>query len=357
MRVAVLGAGVIGLAVAWRCSRRGVQVTVHDPDPGRAAAWVAAGMLGPVTEVHYGEEALLGLNLESARRWPSFAAELAADSGLEPGYVRCGTLSVARDADDLAAYDEVYAYLVELGLEVERLSARAVRRVEPALTPGVRGGFFVAGDHQVDNRRLLRALRRACDARGVGFTVDAPEGADALAAVDTDVVVVAAGWRSGELVPGLPVRPVKGQILRLRATSRAVLPTHVLRGLDVYLVPRGDEVVVGATVEEAGADTTVRAGAVHQLLRDAWELVPGVAEAGLVECGVGLRPGTPDNAPIIGAVDDRTIVATGHHRNGILLAPVTADAISELLATGSVPAVAASFGPDRFTRPEAGTCV
>lgn len=357
MRVAVLGAGVIGLAVAWRCGQRGLRVTVHDPDPGRAAAWVAAGMLAPVTEVHYGEEGLLGLNLDSARRWPGFAADLASDSGIDPGYLRCGTLSVARDADDLAAHDEVHAYLVELGLEVDRLTGRAIRRMEPALAPGVRGGFFVAGDHQVDNRRFLRALRGACRARGVRFAADGPDVADGVAALDTDVVVVAAGWRSGNLVPGLPVRPVKGQILRLGATPRALLPTHVLRGLDVYVVPRGDEVVVGATVEEAGADTTVRAGAVHELLRDAWELVPGVAEAELVECGVGLRPGTPDNAPIIGAVDDRTIVATGHYRNGILLAPVTADAISELLTTGTVPAVAAGFGPGRFASPEAGLCV
>jgi glycine oxidase len=350
--VAVLGGGAIGLAVAWRCARRGLQVTVHDPDPQQAAAWVAAGMLGPVTEVHYGEEALLALNLDSARRWPGFAAELADDAGADPGYLRCGTLAVARDGDDVAAHDEVYRYLVELGLEVERLTGRAVRRREPALAASVRGGFFVAGDHQVDNRRFLHALRSACDARGVVVTTRSPTDAAGVAALDADAVVVAAGWRSSELVAGLPVRPVKGQVLRLRSTARAVLPSHVLRGLDVYVVPRGDEVVIGATVEEVGADTTVRAGAVHELLRDAWELVPGVAEAELVECGVGLRPGTPDNAPIIGAVDGRTVVATGHYRNGILLAPVTADAVTDLVVTGSAPAVVEAFGPGRF--PSAG---
>lgn len=356
MKVSVLGGGVIGLAVAWRCARRGLDVTLHDPNPRQAAAWVAAGMLGPVTEVHYGEEALLALNLDSARRWPDFAKELSVDGDTDPGYLQCGTLAVARDGDDQAAHDEVYRYLVELGLEVERLTGRALRRREPALATTVRGGYFVAGDHQVENRRLLQALRRACDARGVCVTTCAPAGADEVAALDADVVVVAAGWRSAELVPGLPVRPVKGQILRLRSTPRAVLPSHVLRGLDVYVVPRDDEVVVGATVEDVGADTTVRAGAVHELLRDAWELVPGVAEAELVECGVGLRPGTPDNAPIIGAVDQRTVVATGHYRNGILLAPVTADAVAELVTTGSAPAVVEAFGPERFRRAGTATC-
>jgi len=352
----VVGAGVIGLAVAWRCAARGMDVTVHDPDPRRAAARVAAGMLAPVTELHYGEEALLALNLDAARRWPGFAAALAADAGMDAGYVKSGTLSVARDADDLAALEALHAYQAELGVAGERLTGRQLRRREPALAPGVRGGLFVAADHQVENRRLLTALEAAAVARGARLVPDAPVDAAALAGLAADVVVVAAGWRSSQLVPGLPVRPVKGQVLRMRATPRAVLPTHVLRGLDVYLVPRHGEVVVGATVEEAGADTTVTAGAVHDLLRAAWALVPGIAEAELVECAAGLRPATPDNAPAIGAVDDRTVVATGHHRNGVLLAPVTADAVAQLLDTGAPPDVIAPFTPHRFATQEVPTC-
>lgn len=356
MRVAVAGAGVVGLSVAFRCAHRGMDVTVHDPDPSGSAAHVAAGMLAPVTELHYGEEQLLALNLESARRWPDFAADVAQRSGMDPGYLRCGTLAVARDTDDLAAFDALRTYQDELGLEVERLSSRETRRREPALSTGVRGGLFVGGDHQVESRRLLTALRAGVERGGGRLVVDCPRTPDDLAGLhaDADVVVVAAGWRSPELVPGLSVRPVKGQILRLRATARAVLPTHVIRGLDVYLVPRHGELVVGATVEELG-DTTVTAGAVTDLLRAAWELVPGVAEAELVETAAGLRPGTPDNAPIIGFVDDRTVVATGHHRNGMLLAPVTGDAVADLIETGSVPPLLAPFGPGRFAPEEVPT--
>ncbi|MBK5223259.1 MAG: glycine oxidase ThiO [Acidimicrobiia bacterium] len=350
MRVAVVGAGVIGLSIAWRCAQRGMTVTVHDPEPTRAAAHVAAGMLAPVTELHYGEEALLALNLESARRWPSFAAELAEASGVDPGYLRCGTLTVARDLDDIAAIDALRTYQDELGLEVERLTSRELRRREPALATGVRGGLFVADDHQVESRRLLRALRSGVTRSGGQLVSSAPRSTEEL---DADVVVVAAGWCSPDLVPGLPVRPVKGQILRVAVTPTAVLPTHVLRGLDVYLAPRHGEVVIGATVEEVGPDTTVTAGAVADLLRAAWELVPGIAEAELVETAAGLRPGTPDNAPIIGAVDHRVVVATGHYRNGVLLAPVTADAVAELVDTGSVPHEVVPFGADRFAKEEA----
>lgn len=345
----MVGGGVIGLAVAWRCAQQGLDVTVHDPSPHTAAARVAAGMLAPVTELHYGEEDLLALNLDSARRWPAFADELAADAGMDPGYMQTGTLAVARDTDDLAAFEVLHAYQTELGLKAERLTSHEVRRREPALATGVRGGLYVAGDHQVENRRLMAALLSAAESRGVEVVVDAPDGPEALAAMDADVVVVAAGWASARLLPELPIRPVKGQIVRLAATARSVLPTHVLRGLEVYVVPRHHEIVVGATVEDVGVDTTVTAGAVHELLRAAWELVPGIAEAELVETAAGLRPGTPDNAPVIGAVDHRTVVATGHYRNGILLAPVTADAVAELIATGSGPDVITPFGPGRFT--------
>jgi glycine oxidase len=367
--VAVVGGGAIGLAVAWRSARAGLAVTVVDAAPGRGASWAAAGMLAPVTEAHYGEEALLGLNLAALARWPSFAAELAEAAGVDPGYRETGTLTVARDADDNAALDDLYAYQRELGLEVERLRGRECRALEPALAPRVRGGILVPGDHQVDNRALVRALLAAAEragvrlerARAAGLEVAGERVCGVRTAgerfVPADTVVLAAGAASGDLdglPPALrpPVRPVKGQLVHLRALPGAALPARVIRGLDVYLVPRGDgRLVVGATVEERGADVTVTAGAVLDLLRAAEELLPGVRECALVETVAGLRPGSPDNAPLIGPGGlDGLVVAAGHYRNGILLAPVTADAVAALLTGGAPPADLEPFSPRRFAK-------
>lgn len=337
--VLVRGAGIIGLCSAWRLSCEGHRVAVVDPDPGRAAARVAAGMLAPVTEVHYGEEALLALMLAGARRWPDFAAELTADAGTDAGFHPTGTVVAARDRDDLEAIEAVAAYQRELGLEVHRLSARDLRRTEPALGPAVRGGLWVPHDHQADPRRTLAALREACRRRGVIFD------GDGLG--DPDVEVVATGAWSSE-VTGLPVRPVKGQVVRLGATGRAVLPRRVVRGTDVYIVPRAGEVVVGATTEERGFDPTPTAGAVADLLGWARELVPGLEEAAVREINVGFRPATPDGGPALGWLGDGRLVAVGHHRNGILLAPLTGDAVAALVAGRDLPEVWEPFRPDRF---------
>ena len=364
MKVVVVGGGVIGLSIAWRTAGRGFDVCLVDLEPGRGASGVAAGMLAPVTEVHYGEEELLALNLESSRRYPAFIADLEAASGVDAGYRASGTVTVARDADDLAALEELVAYQRSLGLDVERLGSRDLRRLEPGLAPGVRGGAVVVGDHQVDPRRLVASLLVACERAGVRWCRESARRVDggsvALAGGESveqgDVVVLAAGAWSGR-IEGLPaelnsaVRPVKGQILRLQGRGSPPISRNV-RGAEAYLVPRVDgEVVVGATVEERGFDATVTGGAVHDLLRAAIELVPDVAELALVETAAGLRPGTPDNAPMIGPTSsDGLVVATGHYRNGILLAPVTADAVAELLATGALPAEIAAFSPRRFER-------
>ena len=366
--VVVVGGGAIGLAVAWRAAQAGMAVTVVDQAPGRGASWAAAGMLAPVTEVHYGERQLLALNLAAAARWPSFAAELEEAAGQPVGYRPGGTLAVARDADDNAALEDLYQFQLRCGLEVERLRSRECRQLEPGLAPSIRGGVLAAGDHQVDNRALVQALVVACERAGVRLV----EGRVAELAVEggrvTGVVLAASGerlaagtvvlaagcWSGGigglaaEALP--PVRPVKGQLLYLRGPADQPLCSRNVRGLEVYVVPRGDgRVVVGATVEEQGFDTTVTAGAVHDLLRAALELLPEVAELELAETVVGLRPGSPDNAPMLGpAGPDGLVVATGHYRNGILLTPVTADAIAELLASGRVPELIAPFGPERF---------
>jgi len=367
--VLVVGGGAIGLAVAWRAALAGLAVTVVDAAPGGGASWAAAGMLAPVTEVHYGEQALLRLNLAAARRWPAFAGELEDASGSPVGYRRCGTLTVARDGDDLAAVQDLYRFQSELGLEVERLRGRECRQVEPGLAPSVRGGVLAAGDHQVDNRALVGSLLAAAGRAGVEVRrarveslVTAGDRARGVAleggeVLEAGAVVLAAGCWSGSLrgvpPPVLPpVRPVKGQLLHLRGSREAPLCQHNVRGLDVYVVPRADgRVVVGATVEDQGFDTTVTAGAVHELLRDAVELLPDVSELELTETVAGLRPGSPDNAPLLGPSGlDGLVVATGHYRNGILLAPVTADAVAELLAGGPVPELIAPFSPARFGR-------
>jgi glycine oxidase len=328
VRVSVIGGGVIGLAAAWRLAGRGASVTVLDPAPGSGASHVAAGMLAPVTEVHFGEEPLLALNLESAARYPAFVAELEQASGVPVGYAACGTLAVARDTDDLAALDRLAAFQRELGLDVTRLRATACRELEPGLAPGVRGGLLVPGDHQVDPRRLVAALVEACRRAGVTFVAErvvdvAPVKGDA------DVVVVTAGAWSGDIAGvDIAVRPVKGQLVRLRGKPGI---ERTIRGIDVYIVARPDgEVVVGATVEERGFDTSVTAGAVQALLEAAIELVPDVAELELVEVSAGLRPATADNAPIIERRGD-VVVATGHYRNGVLLAPLTADLTADLV--------------------------
>ncbi|GAA3370413.1 glycine oxidase ThiO [Streptomyces sannanensis] len=372
--VLVIGGGIIGLVTAWRAAQRGLRTAVVDPGPGGGAAQVAAGMLAAVTELHYGEQTLLGLNLASAERYPAFAAELeAASDGQDIGYRACGTLAVALDADDRSHLRELHALQRRCGLDPEWLTGRECRRLEPMLAPGVRGGLRVDGDHQVDPRRLAKALVTACERAGVAFhrawaerlTLARDRAAGAVladgTALSADQVVLAAGSLSGRLagVPAdvlPPVRPVKGQVLRLTVPrpyapflSRTV--RAVVRGGPLYLVPRENgELVVGATSEELGWDTTVTAGGVYELLRDAHELVPGITELPLTETRAGLRPGSPDNAPMLGPTALPGLhLATGHYRNGVLLTPVTGDAMAAVLATGELPHEALPFTPRRFS--------
>ncbi|MEV6794608.1 glycine oxidase ThiO [Streptomyces sp. NPDC051320] len=371
--VLIVGGGIIGLVTAWRSAQRGLRTTVVDPAPGGGAAQVAAGMLAAVTELHYGEQVLLGLNLESARRYPAFTAELAEASGQDLGYRTCGTLAVALDADDRAHLRELHALQQRSGLASEWLTGRECRRLEPMLAPGVRGGLRVDGDHQIDPRRLAAALVTACERTGVDFRRDRVSeltlsGGRATGvvlaaggALGAGQVVLAAGSLSGKLagVPDdvlPPVRPVKGQVLRL-TVPKAFAPflsrtvRAVVRGSHVYLVPRENgELVVGATSEELGWDTTVTAGGVYELLRDAHELVPGITELPLTETRAGLRPASPDNAPLLGPTALPGLhLATGHYRNGVLLTPVTGDVMAEFLTTGELPAAAAPFTPRRFS--------
>jgi glycine oxidase len=342
---------------------RGLSVCVLDRDePGRGTSHVAAGMLAPISEADAGERALLRLGLESARRWPAVAAELLDVTGIDVDLRMQGTLLVARDRDEAEALDRELALRRHFGLGAERLLASQARRLEPALAPTVRLALDVPDDHALDPRLAVAALARAAEGAGAVLrpgaevVVIAPGEAVRLASgerITAGCVVVAAGPWSGVLtgVPDdarIPVRPVKGQSLRLRDPAGPGLIERVVRWDGGYLVPRSDgRYVLGATVEERGFDTQITAGAVHDLVRDGSELVPGVLELEVEELIAGLRPGTPDNAPVIGEspAAPGLVWATGHYRNGALLAPVTADlVVGELCGEPADPA----FSPARF---------
>ena len=368
--VVVVGAGVVGLACAWRARLRGLSVLVVERGgPGAGASGVAAGMLAPVTEADFGEHALLRLNLEGAARWPAFDRELAAAAGAPTGYRASGALVVAADRDDAAALRRLLGFQRDLGLEVEWLTGRECRRLEPGLSPRIPGGILAPQDHHVDPRAVVGALARAfAQAGGDLLTETAVEavqtgdgrvtgvraGGRTIAAAH---VVVAAGAWSPQ-VGGLaehapPVRPVKGQILTLRAAAGREPPAErLIRTPRCYVVTREDgRVVVGATVEERGFDTRVTAEGVFRLLEAAREVLPDVDELELVEARAGLRPGSPDNAPFVGPAGPEGLIwATGHHRNGVLLAPLTAEAVAAHLTEGEVPAVLAGFAAGRFGR-------
>lgn len=366
--VVVIGGGLIGSALAWRLGRAGLDVAMVTGEPRAAASHVAAGMLAPVTETTFTEPALLTLNAASLARFADFVVEVEQVSGQPAGLRQIPTLSVAYDADDAARLTAFADFLVRTGHAAERLTSRECKRHEPLLAPSVRSGLLVEGDWSCDNRLLWRALLAAARRSGVrevdGFVHRVLTSSDRVRGVEladgttiaTERVVVANGAWAGQLtgLRPLPVRPVKGQILRLhpgRLPSPGLTVRAFSRGTEIYLVPRagGREVVVGATVEELGFDHRSTAGGVYELLRDARTVLPITAEYALTETAVGWRPGTPDNAPILGGCEiDGLILATGHYRNGVLLTPVTADVISALVITGDLDPVAAPFTLQRF---------
>jgi glycine oxidase len=349
----IVGGGAIGLSCAWRLARRGASVAVVEREqPPAGATRVAAGMLAPVGELAFGEPELLKMTLEAAALYPDFVAELEAASGVSVGYSRCGALHVALDRDEAAELRRVHELQRSLELGAEWLPPRRCRELEPGLTPSFHGGVHAPGEGSVDPRALCAALLAALAAEGAAVHAGAEAtGAlldgERIVGVRTDrgeelcagAVVLAAGAWSGALEwlpePGRPpLRPVKGQILELRPRDGVASCRRIVSSERVYLVPRPDgRLIVGATVEEQGFDTAVTAGGVHELLREAYRLLPDVAEMELVEATAGLRPGTPDNLPLVRASPVEGLVwATGHYRNGILLAPLAAETVAGLLA-------------------------
>lgn len=361
--VVVVGGGLIGTAIARGIASRGKQVRLISDDRAGTASPVAAGMLAPATEVAPTELGLLQLNLASLHRYADFAAELAADTGLPVGLRKTPTVSVAVDSDDVARLDDLAEILAGAGVEVERTTGRQVRRRVPLIAPQIRAGLIIDQDWSVDNRLLWSALRAGAEAAGVTRqtgTVTAlirdddrctgVELADG-SRIEADTVVWATGAWAGDIVGfDLPVRPVKGQILRLKAHQLPIPEVTVrafVHGFEVYLVPRDSgELVIGATSEDRGFETMPTAGGVGDLLRDARAVLPITAEYEFAEVSVGFRPASASHSPILGPSPlDGLILAVGHHRNGVLLTPITAELIANLVVDGEWPELAAAFNP------------
>ena len=362
----------MGLGIAWRLAEAGAPVTVYDSgEAGRGASWAAAGMLAAALETEPGEEQLLPLALESQRQWPDFAHELEAAAGMPVGYRDDGTIAVALTRDDAEQLRFTYEFQKGLGLDLAWLNGAEARQREPHLRPGLAAAVWSPRDHQAENRLLARALavaaRRAgaviyehCPVREVDIAggrvagIVTQRGREAA-----EIVVLAAGAWSRQIggIPSAqlpPVRPIKGQMLALRMDPAAPLLRHVVWLPRGYLVPRGDgRLIVGATVEEKGFDDSLTAGGMLALLDGAWRAVPAIEELAIAETWVGFRPGSRDDAPILGPCGiDGLVVATGHHRNGILLTPITAAVISAYILTGNLPENARPFSPQRFAGAE-----
>ncbi|MEM1348864.1 MAG: glycine oxidase ThiO, partial [Myxococcota bacterium] len=366
--ILVLGAGVVGMSVGWRLAQAGVRVTVVDRGAaGAGASTAAAGMLAPTAEVTFEEEELLALNQASRTMYPDFVAEVQAAADLDIDYRSEGTLVVGLDRDDTEALDHLLVYQQALGLEAERLSGAEAAEREPALSPSVHSAVWCPSDHQVDPRLLVRALKRACThagavvlehtevtevvhdgARACGVHVRYATGLEEILTADCVLVATGAWTRA---LGGLErrqkphVRPVRGQMLALKMPD-ASFCTHVVRAPDAYLVPKSDgRMIVGATMEEMGFDTRLTAGGVFELLRGAWETMPGVYDMPIVETWTGFRPMTLSNTPVLGPSPhlDALWFATGHGRNGILLTPITGALMSEAILEGRVPEVLRPF--------------
>lgn len=361
LELVVIGGGVIGTACAWRLATNGHRVRLVDPEPGSGSSGVAGGMLAPIAEAWPGEEELLELGTVSLRQWPEFAAELERAAGSPAGLNEHGTVVVGVDTADREQLTALADHLASLGRDVAGLSGRALRKLEPALGPSVHGGLEVPGDLSVDNRVTLRALLRACAATNVEFVRDRVQRVRAgeveleSTTLSCDTAVITAGAHSAELHPALDglLRPVKGEILRLRARHGALAPPRrtvrgPVHGRHVYLVPREQGLVIGATQYEAGFDTEVTVGGVRDLLAAAEQLMPSIAEYALTEATAGLRPAGPDNLPLIGELEPGVLVATGHHRNGFLQTPITAAAVAALVDGSELAAEVKPADPGRW---------
>ena len=372
-KIIIIGGGVIGLGIGWQLAKAGAAVTIYErAEVGRAASWAAAGMLAPLAEAHSEEPELLKLGCQSLDCYPRWVRELEMDAEMSIGYRVEGTLIVGLEPDDTHQLRHLYEAQRHLQLDVNWLTGREARDIESALSPRVTAAIHCASDYQVDNRRMVTALQCAYHASGGmlheksdveriviknGIATGVQVQGDFQ---EADIVILSAGCWSAQIagIPDVilpPVRPVKGQMLALQmeegiAINSVIRTVRARYPMSVYLVPRVDgRLIVGATSEEMGFDTRLTAGGVFELLRGAWETVPGVYELPILETWAGLRPGSRDNAPILGKTPvENLIYATGHYRNGILLTPITAYEIAKLILTGETSETIAPFQLDRF---------
>ena len=365
---------MIGLGIGWQLAKAGAAVTIHERgQAGRGASWAAGGMLGPIAEAHIDELDLLKLSNQSLARYPEWVQELETETEMSIGYRAEGTLIIGIQPDDAIQLNHAYTLYQDLGMNVDWLSGQEAREIESALSPYVSAAIRCETDHQVDNRLMVQALQRAYQGRGgvlhqnsgverIVIENGIATGVQTEAGFqEADVCILAAGCWSGQ-IRGLPdaiippVRPVKGQMLALQMRGNVII-NNVIRTvkarypMPVYLVPRTDgRLVVGATTEELGFDTDLIVGGIYELLHGACEAVPGIYELPLLETWTGLRPGSSDNAPILGKTPvENLIYATGHYRNGILLTPITAYEIAELVLTGETSETIAPFHLNRFS--------
>ncbi|MDX1637980.1 MAG: glycine oxidase ThiO [Balneolaceae bacterium] len=369
MKTGIIGGGIIGLGIGWQLQRRGLDVTLFERGTvGRESTWAAAGMLAPYAEVGFEEVDLMKLGQESLRLYPRFLDELREDVDEIPQFDRCGTLLVGMDRDDTEYLKRLYEFREELSLTVEMITGTEAREREPLLSPRVVSAVWLPDDAQIDNRRLVTALKQAFEHAGgllleqnPVVRIDRTNGT--VKGVSTpssnfrfDKVILAAGSWSGNIdgVPEdskPPIRPVKGQIITLKKTADCRL-RGIVRSPRMYLVPKEDGTIrLGATSEEKGFDQTPTAGGQKELLEDSWEAVPSIYDLPLVETIAGLRPASRDHRPIIGESGIKGLYyATGHYRHGILLTPVTAYALADEIVDSTIPEIVAPFRPERFQK-------
>lgn len=363
--VAVIGAGVIGLSIAWRLARRGLDVAVFErAAAGAGASLAATGMLAAAAEHEPGGQEFLALALESQRQWPQFRLALEAQAGLAIDYRDCGTLVVALARDEVERLRFRYELHRRCGLATRWLNGGEVRALEPQLRPSVAAGLLCPDDHQVDPRRVMAALRAALLAAGgrlveqcavAALDIAGGRARGVVTAAGTcraPRIVVAAGAWSGAVAPAgvvIPVHPLRGQALAVTTAPGTAL-ARMIWTEQIHLAPKGDgRLIVGATVEECGFDDAVTAGGLYALLEGARRAFPAIEDMPIEAVWTGFRPSSIDDAPILGETPIAgLVIATGHHRNGYLLAPATAHAIEALMLDGALPAVAQAFGLDRF---------